>query len=158
MTAELDPLVAIGRPANARPCRFPRRDGSPCRSFATWPDAGCRSHSQTPEAIASRREQSTAGGRGRSTLHRAAKLLAVGPWAPIADQLVRAIEEVADGSLDPRRAEAIAQACRALVAVNDQAAIAARLELLEQQIATLGTSAAAETFLAPDGTPLEAIR
>jgi hypothetical protein len=112
-------------------------------------------HSQVPEAIAARRAQLAAGGRGRSTLRRAAKLLAAGPWGPVAERLADAMAEVVDGTLDPRRLEALSQGARALVVVNDQAAVLERLEELERQLAAQGSDGPGERLFGPAGDLIE---
>ena len=133
----------------ARDCRFRTRAGAACPFKAAHPDGGCASHSQTPEALAARRERSVKGGHGRSNLRRAVALIRSGPYAPIAATLERAIAECYSGELDPARGHAIAALARSVVAVADAAVVADRLNELEAEVARIRSGGADETFTQP---------
>ena len=128
-------------------CRYHRRDGSPCGSFATYPDQGCIAHSQHPTALDSRRQGSSLGGHRRSNLARACKIVAAGPFKAIARTLEQAIAETFNGTLDPARAHGIAALARSVVAVQDAALVTDRLDELEAEVARIRSGEiAGETF------------
>jgi hypothetical protein len=118
-------------------CRYRRRDGSPCGSFATFPDCGCIAHSQDPRALDSRRAGSARGGHSRSNLARACRIVAAGPFKAIASTLEQAIAETFNGTLDPARAHGIAALARSVVAVQDAALVTDRLDELEAEVARI---------------------
>jgi hypothetical protein len=118
-------------------CRYKRRDGSPCQSFATYPDQGCIAHSQAPAALDSRRAGSAKGGHRRSNLARACRIVAAGPFKAIASTLEQAIAETFNGTLDPARAHGIAALARSVVAVQDAALVTDRLDELEAEVARI---------------------
>jgi hypothetical protein len=130
-------------------CRYRRRDGSPCRSFATYPDIGCIAHSQDPKALDARRQGSARGGHGRSNLRRACKIVAAGPYAHLADVLARAAQEVYEGQLDPQRGHALANLARGIVVVADAALVSDRLAELEAEVSRIRSGDVGETFSRP---------
>jgi len=144
--------VQSGDVAQAR-CRFPRRDGQRCRSFAIGTDHGCLVHSQDPALVDARTLGSYRGGLGRSSIRRAAKIVGAGPFADVAELLERSIREVHDGKLNAQAGHSLAALARSLVAVHDSAIVADRLAELESEVAALSTGELGETFRPAPGRP-----
>jgi hypothetical protein len=132
-----------------RPCRYRTRAGAACPFPGSFEDGGCASHSQTPDALAERRSRSAKGGHGRSNLARAARIVAAGPFAGVADTITKAIAECYSGELDPARGHAIAALSRSVVAVSDAANIGDRLAELEAEVATLARGETAGEVFTP---------
>ncbi len=134
-------------------CRYRRRDGSPCGSFATQPDGGCLAHSQDPAALDARRTGSAKGGRHRSNLARAYRIVRQGPFSGVAATLEQALAETFSGSLDPARGHAIASLARSIVQVHDEAVVTDRLAELEEQVAAVQSGELGEVFTRPRVAP-----
>jgi hypothetical protein len=95
-------------------------------------------HSQHPDALAARCRGAERSAVGRSTAGRAVKLLSSDErWAPLAERLVQALDEVMDGTLDSHRGMSVSQISRALVQLVDVAEAVAKLEALEAELASL---------------------
>ena len=107
-------------------CPATRRDGSQCSAKATV-EGWCIGHA--PGAEEARRR----GGAATSRSNRAQKLLPV-RLRPIVLLLERAIFDVYQGTLDPRRGSALASLAGALVKVLSTGEIEERLRVLEKQV------------------------
>jgi hypothetical protein len=73
-----------------------------------------------------------------------------GPYAEVADSVMKAIREVYDGDLDPARGSSIALLARSLVNVQDASVTESRIDALER-MQDAGPMTA-PVFLMPDGT------
>ena len=104
-------------------CPATRKDGRPCTA-SSGPSGYCIGHS--PNAIEARRQ----GGRGRSRVARAGKLLPE-RLKPVAESLETALKEVHDGRIDPRIATAMASLAGALGRVFQAGELEERLRQLE---------------------------
>lgn len=110
-------------PADAQHCRAIRRDGSPCQG-KPLADGLCFAHSAN--AAANRAK----GGRNRSRAARSLKMLPE-RLRPVANLLTKALDEVHDGTLDPRQASAMAALAGALVRVIQAGELEERVRALE---------------------------
>ncbi len=102
------PAEELPRPGG---CFASRRDGRPCRSPAVGASGYCFAHD--PGRAAEHLEACRRGGRTRSTR---AKQPSAGELTALFQRLALAIEEVEAGTLDPRRALALAGLVRAMCA------------------------------------------
>lgn len=120
----------------AAPQRCPaiRRDGQPCRGYATTSTGFCIGH--TPES----RGWRSRGGVGTRTSERADKRLPT-RLRDIADLLHRAIYEAYDGSMPPQRAGAVAALARALIACVQAGEMELAVRALEQQVEQVSRTA-----------------
>jgi len=112
------------------PCRGIRRDGTRCQARPLPGSVWCFSHD--PDRTAQRDAGRRKGGRNRSNQ---ARLRGLVPPRLVAvyDRLEAALEEVHDGTLDPRAAGAMAAISRAMVSVLTAGELEARVRELEQQ-------------------------
>ena len=115
-------------PSTAPTCQGVRKDGSPCTAPVL--DGGQFCYAHDPAKTDERDEARRKGGRNSSSLARVAKLLPA-RLGGIYDVLERAIGEVHDGSLEPIRANAIANLARAAAAVLQAGEMEQRLRDLE---------------------------
>lgn len=104
-------------------CPAVRRDGQPCRA-RPGTDEFCIGH--TPSAAEARRK----GGLATSKAARASKLMP-SRLRPVAALLENALEEVYSGSLEPRKATAMASIAGALVRVMTSGELEERVRALE---------------------------
>jgi len=110
-------------------CRATRADGQPC-SVRALADGYCFAHS--PATAAKRRAAYASGGRNKSTPLRLAKLVPA-TLRPVLDSLLRAVDEVHAGTLDPRQASAMASLASAAGRLYETASLEERLMALEEQ-------------------------
>jgi hypothetical protein len=111
-------------------CRMTRRDGTPCRGRALGDSGYCVFHD--PTRAAERAEARKKGGHNRAS---SARLRALVPprLVSIFDVLEATLAEVHDGTLEPGRANAMANIARALVAVLTAGELEERLRAVEQK-------------------------
>ncbi len=100
-----------------QPCSATPRSGRP---YCLWHD---------PQADEARRELSRKGGHARSNASRARK--AMKSAADVTPVLWTALNDLAAGTLEPARGQAMASVARALVAVHEATEIEERLVALE---------------------------
>lgn len=102
---------------DAAQCNATRRDGARCSSGIVLPSGFCAMHDPGRQADVARMRQ--AGGRGKATSVRAAKMLPA-QLRPVFDLILTALDETHAGTLDPKVANALAAlagaACRLLTA------------------------------------------
>jgi len=107
-------------------CKATRKDGQPCTASAVS-DGFCIGH--CPQAMEARRK----GGRNSS---KQARLDAMLParLRPVLGLLEKGVKEVYDGSLEPKKAHAMASLAGALVKVMEAGVFEERLLKLERQM------------------------
>jgi hypothetical protein len=111
-------------------CRGTRKDGSPCKSTVLDADGWCFAHQPGQEA--DRAEARQRGGRNSSNLARVSKLIPA-RLGGVYDRLERAMGEVHEGTLEPPRANALANLARAAAAVLSAGELEDRVRELEQR-------------------------
>jgi len=118
--------VSKEKPRDRQRCKATRKDGQPCTAPAVS-DGFCIGH--CPQAIEARRK----GGRNSS---KAARFDAMLParLRPVLDSLETAMTEVYDGSLEPKRAQAMASLARSMVTVMEAGVFEERLLKLEKRL------------------------
>jgi Family of unknown function (DUF5763) len=109
-------------------CRATKRDGSRCTSVMVNANGFCYAHD--PVYADERKEMQAKGGRHKARLIQL-KHLSPPRLLPIYDRLERALEQVHDGKLDPRQAQAMATLARALAAILQTGEIEQRVRDLE---------------------------
>jgi len=110
-------------PAQGQQCQATRKDGTPCRGTATA-SGYCFAHDPASA------EHRAKGGRNRSNAARSLRMLPE-RLRPIADKLAAALDEVHQGTLDPRQASAMASLAGALVRVVQAGELEERVRALE---------------------------
>jgi len=110
-------------------CRATRADGQPC-TVRALADGYCFAHS--PSTAAKRRAAYATGGRNKSTPTRLGKLMPAS-LKPVLQKLMDGLDEVHDGTLDPRQASAMASLASAIGRLYEVAELEQRLERLEGQ-------------------------
>src|SRR5581483_11343713 len=109
------------------PCRAARRDGHLCTAPALA-SGFCFAHDP---ALAERRaEARAAGGKGKSTAQRLTKLVPAS-LKPVLCKLMDALDEVHDGTLEPRQASAMASLAGAITRLYETASLEERIQTLE---------------------------
>jgi hypothetical protein len=109
-------------------CRATRRDGQPC-TMKAGEDDYCFAHSP---AVAERRRAGNAqGGRNKATPRRLERLIP-SSLRPTLETLFTALDEVHDGTLDPRQASAMASLAGAIGRLYETASLEERLEAIEK--------------------------
>ncbi len=109
-------------------CAGTRKDGSPCTAFALPDSLFCFAH--CPSRKAERDEARSRGGRNRASVVRLRGTIPP-RLIPIFDRLERALEETHEGTLDPKRAQAIASLARAMTTVLTSGELEQRIRDLE---------------------------
>lgn len=109
-------------------CIARRRDGKPCSALALGASPYCFAHD--PERESERIEARRKGGRNSASLARIRGLLPP-RLLPVYETLERALAQVHDGTLEPRRASAMAALARAMVAVLTAGELEERVRALE---------------------------
>jgi hypothetical protein len=116
--------------ADARTCTATKRDGSPCTIRVVGDSCFCFAHHP---AYAEQRTQARAqGGRNRSNVARAKKLVPA-RLLPVLTTLEDTLQGVTYGTVDPRRATAAASVARAIAAVFSTSELEQRVRALEGQ-------------------------
>ncbi len=110
-------------------CEASRRDGSPCAALARPGKAFCFAHD--PDAAATRQAAREKGGRNSATVVRLRGLIPP-RLLPVFDRLESALQRTDEGTLEPRRATAMAALARAMVAVLTAGELEERLRRLEE--------------------------
>ena len=109
-------------------CSERRRDGQPCKALVLSDSPYCFAHD--PERDAERVEARRKGGRNSAGIIRMRGL--VPPrLVPVYETLERALAQVHDGTLEARRASAMAGLARAMVAVLTAGELEERVRQLE---------------------------
>ncbi len=108
-------------------CRGANTAGAPCDAKPVRPSGWCYWHD--PALEAERTEGRRQGGRQRSHGARAKKAMkGAGDVAPV---LWQALNDLAAGTLEPARGQAMASVARALVTIHEVTAIEDRIAALE---------------------------
>lgn len=113
-------------------CSATRRDGQPCKAPALK-DGKCFAHA--PGLRQKREAARQAGGRNRATaarLEARSATLVPAVMRPVLHRLLQAMIEVGNGTMEPRRATALASVASAIVRVYEVGQIEERLSALEE--------------------------
>jgi hypothetical protein len=110
-------------------CQAVRRNGLPCRSRPLPGKPFCFAHD--PDLAEARRAGSSRGGQNKRTEARLSRIVPAS-LKPTLQQLFTALDEVHDGTLDPRQASAMASLAGAIARMYETAELEQRLEALEQ--------------------------
>ena len=113
-----------------RKCTATRWDGSPCQARALPGETLCWAHS--PTLAAKRRAAHSAGGQGKGSGQRAQRLVP-SQLRPTLELLIRGVDEVHSGALEPARLSAMAAAASAVCKLFALAEMEERLLLLERE-------------------------
>ncbi len=113
-----------------RQCRGRTKAGQPCRAPASTirPSGFCPAHD--PGNVTAFREASARGGRGKATARRVDKLVPA-TLKPVIGTLLGALEEVHDGTLDPKVANAMAALAGAVGRLYQTGVLEERIAALE---------------------------
>jgi hypothetical protein len=114
-----------------RRCQAVRRTGGMCGNPVLVDGSFCFAHS--PTTATRRAEASRRGGQNKATVARAFRRMPPPLQAAFA-RLLAALDDVLDGALDPRSAQAAAAVAGALVRLYEQGELVRRVEALEQQL------------------------
>ncbi len=120
-----------------RRCKGANTAGAPCDAKPVRPSGWCYWHDPALEAerTAGRRQ----GGRQRANTARARKAMkGAGAVVPV---LWQALNDLAAGTLEPARGQAMASVARALVAVHEATELEERIAALEQVAGVGGKTA-----------------
>ncbi len=109
-------------------CQATTKDRQPCRGVAR-PSGFCFAHD--PDLQQARHDGAARGGQGKSTTARLARLIP-SSLRPTLETLFTALDEVHDGTLDPRQASAMASLASAIGRLYETASIEQRLEAIEK--------------------------
>lgn len=115
--------------SKAQRCRAKRTDGTPCAALALPTGRYCWAHD--PELAEQRRQARAKGGAATAKQARLAKLIPP-RLIDVYDKLETALEEVHDGSLNPRAASAMASLAGAMVRVLTSGELEERVRRLEE--------------------------
>lgn len=116
--------------SSGHPCQGRRKDGQACQARALPARRFCFAHDG---ALRDKRQAAyAAGGRGKGTAARLNKLMPA-TLRPVLNKLMLAVDEVHDGTLDPRQASAMASLAGAIGRLYEVAELEQRLERLEGQ-------------------------
>lgn len=118
------------KPPTPPTCKGTKKDGTPCTATTLDAAGFCFAHSPSREA--ERAEARAKGGRNSSSLARISKLVPA-RLGPIFERLERVMVEVHEGTLEPARANALANVARAAAAVLTSGEIEQRLRDLEER-------------------------
>ncbi|HAP89876.1 MAG TPA: hypothetical protein DCR15_09060 [Arthrobacter bacterium] len=116
--------------ATASACEGTRKDGSACKGQALPSSAFCWAHDPANQGKVA--QARSAGGKARSRARRADRLLPA-TLRPVVAQLLDAIGETHDGTLDARQASAMASLAGALVRVYQAGTLEERVAALEAE-------------------------
>lgn len=114
-----------------RRCGAVKRDGTPCRGQALPSGEFCWAHA--PELAEKRKAAWSRGGSQTSRGARAARMLP-SEMRPVFELLSKALTETHRGTLDPKRAAALASLAGAMCRVLQVGEMETRLAQLEQAI------------------------
>lgn len=115
---------------NRKHCDALRKDGQPCTAPALPDSPFCFAHD--PQRAQDRAEARSKGGRNRAGIVRM-RALVPPRLIGVFDQLETALTEVYDGSLDPKRAQAMASVARAMVLVCTAGELEERMRKIEER-------------------------
>ncbi len=110
-------------------CQGTRDNGELCRAWALPSSRFCLWHDPAQES--KRQEAREKGGRNKATPMRLGKLMPA-TLKPVLQKLMDGLDEVHDGTLDPRQASAMASLASAIGRLYEVAELEQRLERLEQ--------------------------
>ncbi len=116
-------------------CDGVRKDGTPCRAKRLPSSRWCFAHD--PALRDKRQEAYAAGGRGKATPQRLQRLIPAS-LRPVLDKLFLAVDEVHDGTIDPRVAGAMASLAGAIGRLYETAELEERLQAMEARIEHIG--------------------
>lgn len=114
--------------ADGTRCKGTRRDGSPCKGLATGSSGLCWAHDPANQERV--RAARSAGGHAKSRAARIERLMP-NVLRPVLERLLTALEEVHEGRLTARQAEAMSALSTAICRVYEIGALEERLEALE---------------------------
>jgi hypothetical protein len=114
-----------------RRCQAIRRTGGMCGNPVLVDGSFCFAHS--PTTAGRRAEASRRGGQNKAAVVRAFRRMPP-PLQAAFVRLLAALDDVLDGALDPRSAQAAAAVAGALVRLYEQGELVRRVEALEQQL------------------------
>jgi hypothetical protein len=115
---------------NRPKCQGTTRLGAPCNTTARPDSNWCLWHD--PALEEERSEWRREGGRGKSNISRAAKRLPE-TLHDVQLALLRAVQGIEDGTLEPKRAQALASLARAFCTLHEKGEIEHRLAELENR-------------------------
>jgi hypothetical protein len=116
-------------PNSKNPCKSKNANGEPCRGFA-GPEGLCFAH--TPALDATHAEARLKGGRNRSNIVRAQKLMP-SRLVPVFVMMKGVLADVYNDKMDNKKAQTIALVARALVAIFTAGELEERLRALEEK-------------------------
>jgi len=111
-------------------CQGTRGSGEPCRAWALPNSRFCLWHDPAQEG--KRQEAREKGGRNKRTEARLTKLMPAS-LKPVLEKLMTGLDEVYDGTLEPRQASAMASLAGAIGRLYEVAEMEERLLRLEGQ-------------------------
>lgn len=114
---------------DATRCKGARRDGSPCRGLALGASGLCWAHDPANQERV--RAARSAGGHAKSRAARIERLMP-NVLRPVLERLLTALEEVHEGRLTARQAEAMSALSTAICRVYEIGCLEERLFDLEQ--------------------------
>ncbi len=109
-------------------CRATRRDGQRCGSAVVLASGFCNMHD--PDRRAAMAAARAKGGRGKATARRVDKLVPA-TLKPVIGTLLGALDEVHDGTLDPKVANAMAALAGAVGRLYQTGVLEERIAALE---------------------------
>ena len=112
-------------------CAATRADGSPCRARPLPSSQWCWAHS--PQLREKRRAACRAGGQNKANAARAQRLVP-SQLRPALDLLIRGMDEVYRGVLEPAKYSAMASGAGAIARLFQTAEMEERLALLEREL------------------------
>ena len=124
-----DTVAEAHRSAPKR-CTGTRKDGTPCAATVMGPGTLCYAHD--PTRAHERDEARRKGGTNSATRARLDRLLPA-TLRPMIGSLLDALDEVRQGTLDPKRASAMASLAGAITRAYGVGVLEERLQALESQ-------------------------
>lgn len=109
-------------------CQATTKDGARCRGTAR-PSGFCFAHD--PELQHARRDGQARGGQNKRTEARITRLVPA-TLKPVLEKLMAGVDEVYDGTLEPRQASAMASLAGAIGRIYEVASLEERLEAIER--------------------------
>ena len=116
---------------NRSKCQGTTRLGTPCNTTARPDSIWCTWHD--PDLEDQRNGWRREGGRSKSNVRRAAKHFPR-DLQDVQSALLRAVQGIEDGTLEPQRAQALSSLARALCTVHEKGEIERRVAELETQV------------------------
>ena len=124
-------------PTIRKQCAATRRDGQRCQAPALPDSEHCFAHAE--HLAANRQAAREKGGRHKASVVRLRGLMPP-RLVPVFETLEAALGEVHAGTLDPKRAQAMASLARAMVAVMTAGELEERMREVETQLRDRGSA------------------